>query len=59
MCRRLNYKMVRISLLPKKVRKVILFNCNVSSSDFPRIVVYNNYRFTYWTKYDPVMIEII
>ena len=41
--------------LPRKYMYIILSLCD--DSDFPKTVILQRWRFTFWTKNDPVMIE--
>ncbi len=41
--------------LPRKYSLRILSLCD--DNDFPKVVILQRWRFTFWTKYDPVMIE--
>ena len=41
--------------LPRKYMLWILSLCD--DSDFAKVVIINHWRFTFWTKHDPVMIE--
>lgn len=41
--------------LPRKYMYAILKLCD--DNDFPKSVIIQHWRFTFWTKHDPVMIE--
>lgn len=41
--------------LPRKYVKTLLSLCD--ESDFPKSVVIGRWRFTVWTKSDPIMVE--
>ena len=41
--------------LPRKYTLTILSLCD--DNDFPKVVIIQRWRFTFWTKHDPVMIE--
>lgn len=43
--------------LPRKYLKAILAVCD--DTDFPKVVIISCWRFTVWTKLDPVSIEKI
>lgn len=44
-----------IYCLPRKLRSAICSLCD--NTDFPQIIIWHLYRVTFWTKFDPVMIE--
>lgn len=41
--------------LPRKYLKTLLAVCD--DTDFPKVVVIGHWRFTVWTKTDPVSVE--
>lgn len=41
--------------LPRKLMYAICSLCD--DTDFPQFIIWNSYRVTFWTKFDPVMIE--
>lgn len=44
-----------IYTLPRKLFYSICSLCD--ATDFPQVIIWGHYRVTFWTKYDPVMIE--
>lgn len=43
--------------LPRKYLKVILSACD--DTDFAKVVIIGHWRFTVWTKFDPISVEKI
>lgn len=43
--------------LPRKYMLRILSLCD--DNDFPKTVTIQRWRFTFWTKHDPIMIELV
>ena len=41
--------------LPRKLMYTIFSLCD--DTDFPKVILWGHNRVTFWTKYDPVMIE--
>ena len=43
--------------LPRKFLKILLSVCD--DTDFPKVVIIQHWRFTVWTKKDPIAVEKI
>lgn len=41
--------------LPRKLMYTIFSLCD--DTDFPQVIIWGHFRVTFWTKFDPVMIE--